>query len=73
MKATVLLALLVLTISPAPEHARSVMSSAAAAKLEALPLAARALVSRTLGRDQDSYRIQRTGGGLTAANGAHGL
>ena len=68
-----LLALLALTISPAPERARSMVPSAAAAKLEAIPLAARPLVSRTLGRDQASYGIQRTGSGLTAANVPHGL
>jgi hypothetical protein len=66
-----LLALLVLTISPAPEG--SVMPSATAVGLEALPLAARPLVSRTLGRDQASYAIHRGASRLVARNAVQGL
>ena len=68
-----LLALLVLAISTAPEPAGSAMPGAATAGLEALPLAARPLVSTTLGRDRASYRIQRSGSALTATNRPHGL
>ncbi len=71
--AAALLALLVLTISPAPEHAPSVQPKAAAARLEALPFAVRPLVSRTLGRDQVSYSIHRAASGLAATNRAQGL
>ena len=68
-----LLALLVLTISPALEHGRSVMPSAAGVGLEPLPLTARPLVSRTLGRGQAPYAIHRRASGLVATNRAHGL
>ena len=68
-----LLALLVLAISAAPEPSGSAMPGAASSGLEALPLAARPLVSTTLGRDQASYRIQRSGSALTATNRPHGL
>jgi hypothetical protein len=69
-----LLTAFVLTISAAaPERAESTLPSAAAARLQALPLAARSLVSRTLGRDQASYRIHRAAAGLAAENRAHGL
>ena len=71
--ASALLALLVLTISPAPEHAPSVQPKAAAARLEALPFAVHPLVSRTLGRDQVSYSIHRAASGLAATNRAQGL
>ncbi len=68
-----LLALFVLTLSPAPRQASSTVPSASAATLSAIPLAAQSLVSRTLGRDQRSYRVHRTGSGLSARNAAHGL
>jgi hypothetical protein len=67
-----LLALLVLTISPAPQRAASTLPGAPAATLSALPLAAQSLVSRTLGRDGASYSIHRSGS-LSARNTAHGL
>jgi hypothetical protein len=44
-----------------------------AGDLGSLPLAARSLVSRTLGRDDAAYRVRPSGGALVAANPAQGL
>jgi FG-GAP repeat/Prealbumin-like fold domain len=65
------LALLVLAIAPATQ--RTVPAGASATGLSALPLAARPLVSSTLGRDQASYRIRESGSVLAAHNAAQGL
>jgi trimeric autotransporter adhesin len=65
------LALLLLTIAPAIE--RTVSAGASATGLSALPIAARPLVSSTLGRGQASYRIRGSGSVLAAHNAAQGL
>jgi len=71
--APVLLAVSLLALSPASAPVRSTGPSAAIAKLSALPLAARSLVSRTLGQDQASYAAHRSGTGLIADNDGQGL
>ena len=63
-----LLALLVLTISPAPSP-----TARTATTLRTLPLAAQSLVSRTLGRDESSYRVHRSGNVLVARNAPQGI
>ena len=62
---------LLLAIVSASEPSMS--ASASATGPTAVPLAARSLVSSTLGRDQASYRIQRSAGDLVGKNSAHGL
>src|SRR6187551_2724263 len=63
-------ALLVLAVSPTPQRTHT---SAPAATLSSLPLAAQPLVSRTLGRDQVSYRIHPRGNDLVARNAPQAL
>src|SRR6266511_1739816 len=65
-----LLALLLLTLAPATERARTLPASASAPSLSTVPPAARSLVSRTLGKDQAAYAIHRSGSGLAAGNRA---
>ena len=68
--AVALLALLVLAVSPTPQRTQT---SAPAATLSSLPLAAQSLVSRTLGRDQVSYRIHPRGNDLVAQSAPQAL
>jgi FG-GAP repeat/Prealbumin-like fold domain len=63
-----LLALVLLTLSAGTQEAQRTSPSARGAGLQAIPLAARPLVSRTLGRDQVSYAVHRTASGLVARN-----
>ena len=74
-----LVALLVLAVSPTAPRTQT---RAPAATLSSLPSRPESLVSRTLGRDQVSYRIHPSGSGLVARNapqalsarfGAHGV
>ena len=65
-----LVALLVLAVSPTAPRTQT---GAPAATLSSLPFAAGSLVSRTLGRDQVSYRIHPSGSDLVARNAPHAL
>ena len=71
--AAALLALLVLTIAPLSHATQSTLPSVAATNAQAIPLAARSLVSGTLGKDQASYAIHRSASGLVATNRSQGL